>query len=277
MIIDEFNSDSLQKALKNLPLGGILFYPQCTSTNDLALNWAAKDAQDLSLVVTNHQTKGRGRKNRQWISSKDSSLTFSLILIPTMDESHNYGFYTALGALAVINSIKQINDKVEPKIKWPNDILINDKKVSGVLIEASWIGSAIEKVVLGIGINITKEAVPHPDLVSYPATSLEDVLPKPINRAELLYKIINEIIELRKTIDTSKVIAAWEENLAFRGSSVEVWEDEHQTRRGILTGLTQDGALRLLDAENKESIIHFGEMHLRPALLKHASSEENMV
>ena len=115
MTIDEFNLDSIQKELENLPLGGILFYPQCTSTNDHALNWAARDAQDLSLVVTNHQTKGRGRKNRQWISPKDSSLTFSLILNPSMDEGHNYGFYTALGALAVINSIKQINDRVGTK------------------------------------------------------------------------------------------------------------------------------------------------------------------
>ena len=72
-----------------------------------------------------------------------------------------------------------------------------------------------------------------------------------------------------------RLIDAWEENLAFRGSSVEVWEDGHQTRRGILAGLTQEGALRLLDDGNKESIIHFGEMHLRPANLQNASSEEN--
>jgi BirA family biotin operon repressor/biotin-[acetyl-CoA-carboxylase] ligase len=102
MTIRELSLDSIQNILEYLPLGGILFYPQLSSTNDFALDWATKNAQDLCLVITNHQTAGRGRKNHQWISPKNSSLTFSLVLTPSMEVGHNYSFYTALGALAVI-------------------------------------------------------------------------------------------------------------------------------------------------------------------------------
>ena len=266
MTICELSLDSIQKTLSDLPLGGILFSPQLSSTNDFALDWATQNTQDLWLVITNYQTAGRGRKNHQWISSKDSSLTFSLILTPSMEVGHNYSFYTALGALAVINAIKQINGEIDPKIKWPNDILIEGEKVCGILVEASWIGNKIERVIIGIGINISIEAVPQSDLLTFSATSLEDIIGKQVDRLDLLRRILDEIVKLRKTIETSRLIQAWEENLAFRGTHVEVWEDGCQTREGILAGLTQDGALRLIGPGDTENIIHFGEMHLCPSV-----------
>ncbi|HKZ43474.1 MAG TPA: biotin--[acetyl-CoA-carboxylase] ligase [Anaerolineales bacterium] len=273
MIENELNITSIKETLRDLPLGGILYFPVLPSTNDFALNYEAKDTQDLILVITNYQTNGRGRKDNKWISPDGSSLTFSLILALPEDMESNYGLYTAVGALAVINAIKNINNSIRPSIKWPNDILIQEKKVCGILVEASWVGEKIERIIIGIGINITKDAIPELDRLSYTATSLEVVHGQPVDRLALLHAILKEIIHLRSQIGTQEFLSNWEDNLAFRGDLVEVWDDDNLVQKGVLIGLAQDGALRLSGSNNNEVLVHFGEMHLRPSTNKSGGEE----
>ena len=259
----EFDLVSLQDSLRNLPLGGILFFSELSSTNDYCLSIPQDDIRDLMLVITNYQMAGRGRKNNRWISPRNSSLTFSLILLPSEDKSVKIGEYTALGALAVIRSINKLWPGVEPLIKWPNDILIGKKKICGVLSEVSWLGEKPERIVIGIGINISNESISSNDQFSYPATCLENEIGKPVDKLELLELILEEIIKLRGKIRTAKFISDWENNLAFRGQQVNIIIDNEKSKSGVLLGLNKDGSLRLLDENNSELIIQYGTVHLR--------------
>ena len=166
------NQETLKTALQDLPLGGFRFYEQIGSTNDIALNWIEEGGRDFSLVVANEQISGRGRSGRSWQTPPDSALALSLLLLPSISETKNISLFTGLCALALVDTLKeQYNLKAE--IKWPNDILIEEKKVAGILVEASWEGDKAKGIVLGMGVNILNTAIPDDGNLHFPATSLE--------------------------------------------------------------------------------------------------------
>ncbi len=127
------NAQELQAALRDLPLGGLRFFESIGSTNDEAPAWASQNASDLSLVVADEQTNGRGQLGRKWFTPPKTALTFSLILRPTSDEIKYPARVTGLGALALTDSISKLG--LRAQIKWPNDVLINGKKTAGILVE----------------------------------------------------------------------------------------------------------------------------------------------
>ena len=171
------NQQELNKALSNLPLGSIRYFDSIGSTNDEALAWAANDARDLSLVVANEQTAGRGRLDRPWFTPPSSALAFSLILRPTADEKPHLSRIVGLAALSIADTIGMLG--LAPQVKWPNDILLNGRKAAGILIELVWSGEDVDCVVIGIGVNVAKQAVPSTDILRFPAISLEHVLKRP--------------------------------------------------------------------------------------------------
>jgi len=255
---------TLTAALINLPMGGIRFFQTINSTNDQALTWAAEDAPDMSLVIANEQSAGRGRNGRKWYSPLGEALAFSLILRLEKEETRSVGLFSALGALAVVKGINHIDASFDPKIKWPNDVLVNDKKICGVLSEATWRGDRIESLVIGIGINISKKSVPPMNILNYPATSLEELMQANINKLDLLGEILNEVVIWRKRINSRSFIDAWQEKLAYRGEMVNIWSANSDPRTGIITGIEPDGGLSLLDQKGQKFTIHFGEVHLKP-------------
>ena len=256
------NSKSLRTALKDLPLGGFRYYEQVGSTNDIALNWIEEGGRDYSLVVANEQINGRGRSGRSWYTPPDSALALSLLLLPSITEMKNISLYTGLCALALVDALKELYT-LKAEIKWPNDILIEGKKVAGILVEASWEGDKAKGIVLGIGINILNSALPDNDDLHFPATSLEEVLGQKVDRTKTLHGILTALIKWRKTLGKAEMVAAWNENLAFRGRQVEVRREAGQVIRGELLRVNQDGSLRLDTAQS----IHFGDVHLRPMRL----------
>jgi len=266
-MVQELNLLSLTAALKDLQLGGIRYYPTIGSTNDLAINWAGDNAPDMSLVIADEQSSGRGRNGRKWYSPAGESLAFSLILRLENNETRSIGLFSALGALAVVQAIFEIDAGLDPKIKWPNDILINNKKVCGILTEAAWSGDRIESLVIGIGVNVFQGSIPSVDTLNYPATCLEDLTSSKINRLDLLHKILITITEWRKRIDTSSFIDAWLERLAFRGEKVSIWSENSQSKDGIILGLASDGSLCLQDSNGQNFTCYFGEVHFKPICL----------
>ena len=117
------NQNELKKSLSKLPLGDIRYFDSIGSTNDEALAWAATDAPDLSLVIADEQTAGRGRLDRKWFTPKGTALAFSLILRPTAAERPHLSRTVGLAALAVADSLRTRG--LAAQIKWPNDILIS--------------------------------------------------------------------------------------------------------------------------------------------------------
>jgi BirA family biotin operon repressor/biotin-[acetyl-CoA-carboxylase] ligase len=258
------NELSLKKKLSKLNIGDLRYSDSIGSTNDEALAWAATGARDLSIVIADEQTQGRGRLDRKWFTPKGSGLAFSLILRPTAALRPYLSRTVGLAALSIAESCLKLG--LAPRIKWPNDILLNGKKTAGILIETVWSGDDIDSLVIGMGINVRKTSVPPAELLQFPATSLEDALGKEAPaRKEILFSVLDAFIRWREQMETDELIHAWEEMLAFRGEQVQTNTGSESHITGELIGLESDGSLRLRDAHGKSVIIRFGDVSLRPS------------
>jgi BirA family biotin operon repressor/biotin-[acetyl-CoA-carboxylase] ligase len=255
---------SLQKTLSDLPLGGLRAFQQAGSTNDVALALAADGALDFSLIFAEEQTAGRGRGNRRWFTTSGTSLAFSLILRPRQGEESILSLFSGLGALSVCEALEKY--ELHPEIKWPNDVLLNRKKVCGMLVETVWMGENVDSIVLGIGINVKPESVPLPEQLIYPATCIESESEKKVDRQVLLHDILQALLRWRDLLDQNEFSEAWNTRLAFRGEQVVIQLKENLTQEGQLLGIEPDGSLRLRSAGAEEFMVQFGEVHLRPVV-----------
>ena|SRR6266498_212063 len=256
------NQSELRKILSKLPLGDVRYFDSIGSTNDEALAWAANDAKDLSLVIADEQTSGRGRLERKWFTPRGTALAFSLILRPTAAEKPYLTRTVGLAACAVADSLRTRG--LDALIKWPNDILLDGRKVTGILIETVWSGEEADCLVIGIGVNVMKAAVPSANLLQFPAISLEELLGPVIEREKLLGDILAGMIALRPHLRTDSFIASWENSLAFRGEQVQVAEATGVPITGTLLGLETDGSLRLSSEQGESITVRFGDVRLRP-------------
>lgn len=257
---------SLEQLLADLPLGSLRYYNTVASTNDLAARWAEAGARDLSLVVADEQTAGRGRMRRRWLTPPGCALAFSLILRSTQELSHfHLAHITALGALAVCDTLNATLSPLLPaQIKWPNDVIATRRKLAGVLAEAHWRGDQLMAVILGIGINVAPESVPADELVDFPATCVETVLGRAVDRWGLLQAILQKLLEWRPRLGRPEFIQAWERRLAFRGEWVYLFQNGKPPLEGQILGLMPDGSLRLRLRSGEVAIFQSGEIHLRP-------------
>ncbi|MGC8856990.1 MAG: hypothetical protein ACP5QU_09335, partial [Anaerolineae bacterium] len=110
-----------------------------------------------------------------------------------------------------------------------------------------------------------RTSIPPAEILQFPAISLEETLAHPIEREALLHDLLAYLIEWRPRLTSDDLLTAWEERLAYRGETVQVWQDENTPRQGILLGLQPDGSLRLRDKQGVVWVVHFGDVHLRPA------------
>jgi BirA family biotin operon repressor/biotin-[acetyl-CoA-carboxylase] ligase len=256
------DQNDLTKQLSKLNLGNIRYFESLGSTNDEALAWATGGAKDMSLVVADEQTMGRGRYDRPWFTPPGTALAFSLIIHPTLNERPHLSRLVGLAALSIARTMQARG--LYPEIKWPNDVLLNRRKVAGVLIELVWSGEDVENVVIGVGINITKRSVPSTDILRFPAISLEDMLGQTVDRVEILHDILDSFISLRPKLGSKELIAEWEKLLAYQGRQVQVEMGAGQTITGKIAGLEEDGSLRLREENGKIVTVRFGDVRLRP-------------
>jgi BirA family transcriptional regulator, biotin operon repressor / biotin---[acetyl-CoA-carboxylase] ligase len=258
------NEREIRKSLSDLPLGGVRFINQVSSTNDIAIDWAADGASDLSLVCADEQTQGRGRGNRRWFSPPGAALAFSVVFQPRGQEEHSLSLFSGLGALAVCDALAQAGLYAE--IKWPNDVLLNGCKICGVLAEAVWLGDQLESVILGIGVNVTPAAIPTPDQLFFPATSIESESCQTVDRLILLRDILQSLLYWRELLTKEAFLCAWQARLAYFGQLVEVSGGTDGNRFGRLDGLESDGSLRLVSEQGQTLSVQFGEVRLRPVV-----------
>lgn len=256
------NLNELKKSLSKLPLGDVRYFDTIGSTNDEALAWAATESPDLSVVIADEQTAGRGRLARKWFTPKSSALAFSLVLRPTAEERPHLTRMVGLAALAVAEGLRKSG--LDARIKWPNDILIHNRKVCGILIESVWSGDDIDCVVIGIGINVLQGSVPMEEMLQFPATSLEAELGHAPDRVEILRDILVSFIELRPQLGTDEFLKQWEDLLALRGTTVQVENAKAPEVTGQISGLDSDGSLKIRNEHGEFVTVRFGDVRLRP-------------
>ena len=258
------NEGLFRKALSSVPIGELHYFNSIGSTNDEALTLVSQGAPDLSLMIADEQTAGRGRSRQKWFTPPGSALAFSLILRPTDAELAYPARVTGLGALALTDVL--LSTGLVPKIKWPNDVLINRQKVAGILVESVWSGDVLLGTVLGMGVNVLTASAPPEDGLDFPATSIEAELGYPLDRVEVLRQLLSALLKWRKQLGTDEFIRAWDHALAFQGEQVQIIRDQREPLDGELIGLKHDGELIIRTIDGDLQKIQFGEIHLRPAL-----------
>jgi len=271
---------TLEQLLVDLPLGLIRYFDRIDSTNLEASRLSSNGAPDLSLVVADEQTAGRGRAGRQWLSPPGMGLSFSLISRSIgqvqLISGQEIARFTALGAVAVCG-VLQDKYGIDALIKWPNDVLIDENKVAGILAEAHWMDDRPETIVIGVGVNVSPGSVPPDNSISYPATCVEDHLdlsprdaaggdlPRLVNRWDLLLELISRMIVWRKKLMRDEFISTWEGKLAYIGEIVQLQVIASPTnpRIGRIKGLGMDGSLALEDGEGNINYVFAGDVSLR--------------
>jgi BirA family biotin operon repressor/biotin-[acetyl-CoA-carboxylase] ligase len=263
----------LERTLADLPLGEIRYYDQIGSTNTRAAQWAEAGSPDLSLVVADEQTAGRGRLDRHWFTPPGAALAFSLLIdlqagdVPaaTLPERH-VPVLTALGAVAVSSALRRAYSLMA-EIKWPNDVLLERRKVAGVLVETHWWGERPTYAVLGIGINVATSSIPQETDLLYPATCVQAVLGRPVDRWVLLHGVLVELLAWRSRLSSRELLRTWNEQLAFKGEWVRVGRADQagsSQHEGTVIGLDPQGCLLLRTGSGKIATVQSGELYLRP-------------
>jgi BirA family biotin operon repressor/biotin-[acetyl-CoA-carboxylase] ligase len=254
------------KRLQNgLPLHGLgeplHFFESIGSTNDFGMLIAKDGAAHGTLIVAEEQTEGKGRAGRRWVTPPETALAMSLVLRPERTPKEALGELTVLGAMAVVEALDGLG--IEGKIKWPNDVLLSDLKVAGVLVEGSWIGDQLEHAILGIGINVRPESVPPRDEIDMPATCVDNAAGIETDRHDLLFKIISGVGRWLRYLGSPMLVDAWNQRLAYRGQWVIV-KSAHGELVGELRSISKDGRLKITQETGENFEVAFGDVNLRP-------------
>jgi BirA family biotin operon repressor/biotin-[acetyl-CoA-carboxylase] ligase len=221
--------------LSQLPLGEVYIYHVLESTNQVAEDLIHQGAPAFSLVAADSQTAGRGRHGRTWITRKQQALAFSLILYPdqVVKDIGIVDRLSGLGALAVAETLSE-KYNLDARIKWPNDILVNGKKIAGILVDLSWTGEELTGAVLGVGVNVRVGSLPDNIELNYPAATLEDFYPERVCRLDLLIEIISRILKWYAQISKTKFLTTWEKYLAFVSEEVILSTEDGLIDQGVL-------------------------------------------
>lgn len=252
MVVKLFDKSLFCSSLNTLSFGKKLYiYDEVTSTNDILLNGEFSYG---SVVITSLQTKGRGRSGRSWIDT-GSSLIFSILLTGLSPEILMP--FNIIAGYSVCNGISLY---AETKLKWPNDCVINDKKVSGMLLEASFTGNNAAKIVFGAGINVFNKDFPED--IAYRATSVYLNTNKEIKKELILAEILNTMEQmLNKYKDGAlKIEDLWQKYSANYNKKISVHINGIK-KEMIEKGILPNGELIVQDINtNQISNINVGEI-----------------
>jgi BirA family biotin operon repressor/biotin-[acetyl-CoA-carboxylase] ligase len=250
------NVDRLQEGLRTKQFGKrIIFLREANSTNDYAKELASYGAEGGAIVIAESQIAGRGRLGREWISPK-GGLYLSIILRPkiSVNEAVKLVFVASLAVANVLRAVYRL--KVETK--WPNDVLINGKKVCGILAETNTTGEKVNYTVIGVGVNANfavKDALPK-ELVKT-STSLEDETGRKIRFEELFQALIERLESLYDLFlkeGFAPILSEWKKYAGFFGKRVEVTSGAKKLS-GAAVDVDSDGSLILKQADGSVKLV----------------------
>ncbi len=237
----------------------ILRFESLPSTNVEAARRVQEGAPEGVCVVAAEQTAGRGRLQRNWVSPKNAGLYFSIILRPKMDQS-TWPLLSLMAAVAVHDALLD-SCHLETDIKWPNDVLVDEKKLCGILTETVETSSG-RSAVVGIGINLTSNSFPSE--LDRVATSIEAATgEKPDGEAllnALVHALAGQYQVLQEPSGPEAIISRWSTHSTYvEGKRIQV-TDSNETFAGTTRGLERDGALRVETETGEIQIVRAGDV-----------------
>jgi BirA family transcriptional regulator, biotin operon repressor / biotin---[acetyl-CoA-carboxylase] ligase len=210
------------------------------------------------VLVADHQTAGRGRRSRPWTAPAGASLLVSVLLRPTPERAT---LCTFVAGVAMVDAVEAVCGAV-PRLKWPNDLVVGDRKLGGILAEAAWSGADDVAVVVGVGLNVDWP-VERPDDLLDTAVALNDVVGECVDREDLLTAWL-ERLERRWPPDPPTLLDEWRARSATLRQPVRV-ELEARSFEGIAIDVTEAGEL-VVEHDGRTSTVSAGDVvHLRPA------------
>ena len=236
-----------------------IYCDEIESTNSELLSGKQRYKKNGTVILAEKQLSGKGRKDRTWHSAKGLNLTFSILLTNESIAEININHLNFAASLAVAEAIENLH-QLRTELKWPNDVLIDKKKVAGILIETSIKGKNVERVVLGIGINLNQIAF-HGDF-NFPPTSLKLELGSDTDRENMLAEILNNFEELLTELGEApnNILKDWRSKCHMIGDKITITEND-DVKSGIFHDIDENGFL-LLKKNNAIEKIHFGDVSL---------------
>jgi BirA family biotin operon repressor/biotin-[acetyl-CoA-carboxylase] ligase len=255
---ENFSAEIITRDLDTQFIGQkVIFFPSVDSTMDAARREARWGAPAGTVVVADEQTTARGRLKRKWISPR-GELALSVILRPNREYLPDM---IMLASLAVVLSIEAVTG-IKARIKWPNDILINDLKVCGILIENDIYQNNLVHSIIGIGINVNLHMPDYPEITAT-ATSLSDQLKKIISRVYLARNLLVQMENLYFSLPVNQwVFENWSARLVTLGQSVQVTQGK-TLYHGIAESVARDGSLIIREENGSLTKIMAGDVTLR--------------
>ena len=240
----------------------VLYFDTIDSTNTKAQELAEKGYPSGTLVVADKQESGKGRRGRSWVSPSGTGIFMTLMIKPDINPN-NASMLTLVAALAVAKAITSVTDE-EALIKWPNDIVVNGKKVCGILTEMNAQFDYINHIVVGIGINVHNES--FPEEISQMASSLMiEAGGKRFHRAQIIAETMSYFEQyydtFLKTQDLSALVREYDKLLVNRNKSVRVL-DPKEPFDGKAMGITPKGEL-IVDTWESRKLVSSGEVSVR--------------
>jgi BirA family transcriptional regulator, biotin operon repressor / biotin---[acetyl-CoA-carboxylase] ligase len=236
----------------------LLYLTSTGSTMDDARREAESGAPDGTVVLAEEQTKGRGRFDRAWVSPAGQNLYLTILMRPPHDRLRSLSI---VAPLAVALAVEDMTGP-QPRIKWPNDVLIGGRKLSGILIESESSGETLECALVGVGINVNFD-INQSSEIAASATSLKRELGRAISREDLVASFLNRFEQLYDDAPKGDaVFDQWRSRLETLGREVRVTFRD-QVYEGLAEDVDWDGNLILAQPDGTRRTIEAGEVTLR--------------
>jgi len=235
----------------------VICYPRLTSTMEVAKREARQGAAEGTVIIADEQTAGKGRLKRIWLSPK-GNIALSVILYPDMAYLPSL---IMVASLAVVHSIETVTG-LKSQVKWPNDVLINGRKVCGILIDSYIKGNMVDYAIIGIGLNVNLRLSDFPDIL-LTATSLSNDLGREVPRLDMIRQLLVEIERLYLMLRTGgSIYDEWRDSLVTLGRRVSV-KSGKTIYKGVAESVTIDGGLLLRLSDGRLTKIVSGDVTLR--------------
>ncbi len=227
------------------------YFDEVASTMEIAKDLAHKGCPDFTVVIADRQIKGRGRLDRAWVSDP-GGLYFTVVLrpqIPIMLSSR----VSFLASMTLAHILREGYD-VDARVKWPNDILVNERKLSGMLTEMEAEAERVNFINIGIGINVNND----PSRSELQASSLKKLLGRQISRKELLSRFLDEFESRMQQVDFDRIVSEWKKYTITLNRHVRIVTNQ-ETSEGIAVDVDDNGALILKLADGSLEKILYGD------------------
>ncbi len=234
----------------------VIYFRRLKSTMEVARREAQQGAAEGTVIVAEEQTAGRGRIRRPWLSPR-GSIAVSIILYPDTDYLPSL---IMLSSLAAVRSIEAVTG-LKLELKWPNDVLINGRKVCGILVQSDVRGNRVDYAIIGIGINVNFKLSNLPE-ISPTATSLSDELGREVPPLDIIRHLLVEVERVYLNLQAGdSIYEEWRDKLVTLGRPVHVTSGE-TVYEGIAESVARDGSLLLRHSDGTSTKIVAGDVTL---------------